>query len=153
MKPLPQSALRTPHSLVSVLNGPAPLTVEVAPGQFVVECPAGQAPRVGLHDLQPAGDGTYRPVVRIHSRNLRLTVKLPAQLGLGVNYKTLVRLIRAGFVDGSQVGPRNYDFSLQSYFDHRDRCKDMEFWQTKVDVQIGSHTVRKTNLEIYQEAL
>jgi hypothetical protein len=150
---VPRSAVRDSSSRVSVLGGPGPLTVEIAPGQFIAECPAALAPRIGLVDWQPAGDGTFRPVVRLHAKRLRLTVKLPAQLGLGVSYQTLKQLIRAGFVDGTRIAPGNYEFDLQSYFDHRSGAKDPEFWTTEIEVRIGSQTVRKTRLRIYQEAL
>lgn len=87
------------------------------------------APRVGIADWIAVGDGSYKPVVRIHAKMIRLTEDLPDKLGLGIGYQTMLRLMRAGFVEYEQPAPRTYLVNLQSYYDHVRRCKeDPEFW-------------------------
>ena len=115
-----------------------PVFVEMAPGQPVVELPPDRVPKIAVFDLQPAGDGTYRPVAR--RRELYVTLKEAEEL-LRVPYHILLRLTRAGFVDWDRPTPNCIRLSLASWFEHQERVRrDPEFWSGK-------------NLERYKEAL
>lgn len=91
----------------------------------VADLPAKMIPRVGVTDWQPAGDGTYRPIVRIHEAMVRVT---DAARVTGLPYLALRRLITAGFVRGDQPTPGNVLIDLHSYYDHVQATRDPEFW-------------------------
>ncbi len=104
-------------------------TIALAPGigtRKVVDAPRELIPCVGVCDWQPAGDGTYKPVIRLHEQNIRVSI---AARVLDVDYFVLRRLITAGFVEGHQPTPSCYLLNLHSYFDHLARVQaDPEFW-------------------------
>ena len=126
-------AFRNPQSNAVIANAavrllPAGAEIRVSPDALtrrVADLPAEHIPRIGVADWQPAGDGTYRPIVRIHECFVRVT---DAERVSGIPYLTLRRLISAGFCKGSQPSPGNVLIDLHSYFDHVDACKDPEFW-------------------------
>lgn len=103
-------------------------TIEVAPGQRVVDLAREDIPRVGVCDWMPAGDGTYRPVARIHELLIRVT---EAERIVRIPYLTLRRLVRGEFVKGVQITPGNVLIDLHSYYEHVENCKDPEFWTEK----------------------
>lgn len=103
-------------------------TVLAAPHERVVDLPVESIPRVAVADWQPAGDGTYRPIARIHGCWPRMNEV--HELQLGIRYRTLKRLVVAGFVEGARVSPSCWIFSLESYWRHLRRCQeDPEFWE------------------------
>ncbi len=107
--------------------------IEVAPGRFIVDLPPGAVPRICVADLIPQGDHTYRAVARVHEAEIRLTAEILHKLNLGISKSSLIRLIKAGFVNGSRVAPQCYVFDLQSYFDHRElmraeAAEGRDFW-------------------------
>jgi hypothetical protein len=107
--------------------------IEVAPDRFVVDLPPQAVPRICVSDLIPQGDHTYRAVARVHQAEIRVTPDVLSKLNLGVRHQTLLRLIRAGFVNGSKIAPNCYVFDLQSYFDHRELMRKeasegRDFW-------------------------
>jgi hypothetical protein len=105
------------------------VTIEVAPGRRVVDLPRELVRRVAIAEWIPQGDGTYKPVARVHDEEIPLTDDLPQRLGLGVSHDTLKRLIKAGFVRGCRVAPNRHIFYLQSYYDHVERVReDPDFW-------------------------
>jgi len=91
----------------------------------LIDAPAEAIPRVGLFDWQPAGDGTFRPIVRLHESLVKASELAPL---VGINYLTLHRLIRAGFVEGSQPSPQVILVDATSYFAHQEAAKDPDFW-------------------------
>lgn len=103
--------------------------VEATPGKTVVEMPSSKLSSVGVCKFISLGDNLFKAqVVRCPSW-VRLTEMAPAQLGLGIEYNSLKRLIIAGFVLGQKVTPRNWQFSLESYYEHVERVhNDPEFW-------------------------
>lgn len=104
-------------------------TIEVAPGETYVDLSPDQAPRIAVADWIPQGDGTFKAVARIHEKEIKLTEETLRQLGIGVDIKTLRRLILGGFVRGQRVSPRGWTFFLQSYIEHRNLClADPDFW-------------------------
>jgi hypothetical protein len=127
LRPNPFPANSAVHAAaVRVL--PAGEVIQVSPDAIVrkvADAPATMIPRVGVSDWQPAGDGTYRPIVRIHEAMVRVT---DAERVTGLPYLTLRRLIIAGFVKGAQLTPGNVLIDLHSFYEHVEKCKDPEFW-------------------------
>jgi hypothetical protein len=136
-----QSAIRNPQSAMQKVpihppRNNRPTTVEVAPGKSVVDAPAAEVRRIGVCDLVPQGDGTYKPVLRIHAQEVKLSPHTLRELGIGISIETMRRLIRAGFVQGARSAPNAYFFTLQSYFDHVERVRAAasvgdDFWTTE----------------------
>ena len=103
-------------------------TVEAAPGKQVAPIPE-ISPKFGIFKLIPIGGNEYRAQIETRTPWIRLTPSVPRELGLGIEYRTLKRLILAGFVLGQKVAPNCWQFSLQSYFEHLERARlDPEFW-------------------------
>jgi hypothetical protein len=102
--------------------------IEIAPGVKVAPVPHDEQARILVLDLEPQANGTLRPVARVRGRRVRLTREgLPA-LGISAGYKTLRRLIAAGFVRGEQPAPGVIQMDLESYFEHERATVDPEFW-------------------------
>lgn len=60
---------------------------------------------------------------------MRLTPSTVKSLALGCEYRSLRRLVVAGFVEGCKVSPGCWMFNVESYFAHVERVKnDPEFW-------------------------
>jgi hypothetical protein len=118
---------------------PSRKMAEVAPGVKVAPLAKEHVPELAVIKWQAIGDGTYRPVVIINETDIRVS---KAAKVLDIDYKTLLRLIRAGFIKSTQPAPRWLHMSLSSWFDHVERVrKDPEFWS------------RKENMQKYREAL
>lgn len=133
--------------IVPVVGAVPGTLVEVVPGKKFVPLPITAVPPVAIAELVPAGDGTYRVVARIcpqwftcQSANLR-------KLGIGISGTSMLRLIRAGFVDGQQTTPQVHQFDYYSYQGHMQRAADPEFWDR---TEAG---YRKTNRQRYREVL
>jgi hypothetical protein len=128
-RPLParaaQIAADARAALARVTSGGAKLPVwptgqliEIAPGVKVVPLADAEQARILVLDLEPQANGSYRPVARVRGKRVRLTREgLPA-LGISAGYKTLRRLIAAGFVRGEQPAPGVIQMDLESYFEH-----------------------------------
>jgi hypothetical protein len=102
--------------------------VEIAPGVKVAPVAGTDQARVLVLDLEPQANGTFRPVARVRGKRVRLTRDgLPA-LGISAGYKTMRRLIAAGFVRGEQPAPGVIQMDLESYFEHERATADPEFW-------------------------
>lgn len=120
----------------------APIQSEIAPGKFTFDADPVLLPGIIVADLVPVGGDLYRRVERRHERRLRLTEDLPAKLGLGCSYQTLYRLIYGGFVKGERISPRTMTFDLESYYEHRKRCQDPEWWKQDDMFQVGGVKLR-----------
>ncbi len=124
---LAPSTAQTLTNAVIVL--PEKRAIRVAPDAVtrkVVDAPRDLIPMIGICDWQPAGDGTYKPIVRIHERNMRIS---EAARILDVDYWVLRRLLTAKFITGSQPTPSCWLINLHSYFDHLAAVQaDPEFW-------------------------
>ncbi len=107
---------------------PAARMVELAPGRYTL-APAGRrAPDVVLCRASPAGDGTWRLLPECISW-ARVNSELLKSLGLGAQFLTLYRLSRAGFIEMVRISPHTYLLSLDSWFNHLQRCaENTEFW-------------------------
>jgi hypothetical protein len=130
-----------PRASRSVTIYPTRKTVEIAPGVKTAVLAREHVPElaVAVVKWRAIGDGTFQPVITVHEPEIRVT---EAARILRIDYKTLRRLVLAGFVTGSQPSPGNYMMSLASYFEHDNRVrKDPEFWS------------RKENIRKYRDAL
>ena len=108
--------------------------IEVAPGKTVFPAPDDiDLPKVALVSWQKIGPSEYRPVVRIHERWVRLTGALPEHLGMGIDYNTLMRLIKAGFVASRRPAPNTTVIDVESWFEHLHASSDPEFWDLRSD--------------------
>lgn len=113
--------------------------IELAPGMKIAPLPSEHVPEIAIARLQPMGDGTYRPVIKIYEADMRVT---EAARLLNVDYRMLSRLARAGFIKSSQPSPNNHQISLASWFEHVDAVRaDPEFW------------LKEKNRQRYREAL
>jgi hypothetical protein len=120
---------------------PTGKVIEVAPGTRMLPIPRADVhmESIAFVRWQAVGDGSYRPVYKVIDPDIRFT---EAEKILKVPYRTLLRLVRGGFVKGEQITPGYWQMNLFSYFDHVERVrKDPEFWQ------------REKNRRTYRDAL
>lgn len=102
-------------------------TTEIVPGKNITT--STSLPKMGFYTWVPQGGGLYRPQLQLRDRFVRLTPSTVKSLGLGVEYRSLRRLVVAGFVDGYKATPACWMFSVESYFEHIERVRlDPEFW-------------------------
>lgn len=119
-------------------------TIEVAPGKTAT-LNEKTMPKVGVCRFIPIGNGEYKIQIDTKLSWVRLRPNTPKELGLGIEYRSLFRLVATGFVLGQKVTPNCWQFSLQSYFDHLERVRnDPEFWEENNPAQ---------NLQKYRAAL
>jgi hypothetical protein len=124
---------------------PTRTAIQVVPGKNIQPAPEdSKLPKVALVSWQKIGPGEYRPVVRIHERWVKLTCDLPEQLGMGIDYRTVMRLATAGFIASRRPTPNSLLLDLESWFTHLEATKDPEFWDRRDDP-----SVRLTNRERY----
>lgn len=113
---------------------PAGVKIRVAPEGDRVPWPS-HLPlpnRVGVCEMVEGADGRYSATLRLHSTMIRMKANITEELGLGITYASLRRLMTAGFVKSEQVTPGQYSFCLASYFRHLSAVHaDPEFWAIK----------------------
>lgn len=120
--------------------------VEVTPGQVTVPIPPNSIARIAIYEVIPTGEaGVYRHQARVHSAELEVTTAVLRKLGIGIGTRSLKRLIKAGFVKGSNPSPQRHVFSLESYFDHCDRVR--------AAMEKGENFWTGDNLDRYRTAL
>ena len=107
---------------------PTGQVVEIAPGVTVAPLEADDATRLVVVELEPQGNGLYRQVGRVRGRRVLLTLENLRALGIAAPYKTLRRLIYAGFIRGESISPAVVQMDLESYFEHERLAADPEFW-------------------------
>ena len=103
----------------------------VAPGEALVPwpLPLPVSELCGVFEWLEIGGGNYQPKLRLHPRMIRMRANIGDELGLGVSYNALRRLMTAGFVRSLQITPGQYAFDLHSYRQHCDKvAADPEFW-------------------------
>jgi hypothetical protein len=122
----------TSPKLISSLTGKEMKTdlVEIAPGEWAPgPVDAMDVPRYGLVWLMRQTDGSYLPVLKMHSLYVSMSHELPSQLGLkGFPARSLYRLISAGFVASTCPTPANIMVDLGSLAQHIEAARDPEFW-------------------------
>lgn len=126
IEPAPKStsAARLPVTLL-----PGGKQIAPAPGALtgkVLALAPEHAPTHGIFRWQAAGDGTFKPVARIHDQFVDLQI---AEDALGVPRFTLRRLILAGFVAGRKPSPSRWQVNIVSLSDHLATVEsDPDFW-------------------------
>lgn len=87
---------------------------------------------IGVFELRKRGaENAYEPMLRLHTAMVRMKANITEELGLGIAYRSLRRLMAAGFVRWEQPTPGQYSFCLRSYFQHLANVRnDPEFWET-----------------------
>lgn len=144
-----QSAtLRVP--VIGALPG---TTVEPVPGQRYVALAADNViPPVAIAQLVPQGGGTYRLMAQIAPRWFAVTEENLKTLGIGISRKSMIKLIRAGFVEGQQTLPQVHQFDYHSWLAHLEASKESGFWE-RAELR-GSPAQRLTNRQwLYQATL
>ena len=111
-----------------VLFAKKPTSVVIAPGKTVSALPPDAVDAIAIAELQPAGDGTYRPVARLAKRWIINNDANLKTYGIPLSYRSVLRLIRGGFIDGRHATPKTWQFDYYSYLRHLEACKDPEFW-------------------------
>ena len=133
------SALSPSVKTLPVQLLPENRTIMVAPDDVtrkVVECRTVEAlPKFGVFRWQPAGDGTFRPIYRIHETMMRA---VDVEQATGVSYRTLKRLILSGLINGSQPSPGLMLVDITSYFEHQEAARDPDFWTPARRAQYSS---------------
>ena len=128
---------------VQVIGAKPGTVLEVLPGKTYLPLDAESIEAVGVTELMPAGDGTYRPVVRICPRWVMLTRRNLRRFGIAISDSGMVRLIIAGFVKGMAVTPGVRQFDYFSYLDHESAvAADPEFWDRTEPGQLFSNRDR-----------
>lgn len=115
----------------SVTVYPAGMKVKIVPNEICQPWPQHLPlpEQIGVFEWVPRGDGTYEPKIRLHSKMIRMRATITDELGLGITYNSLRRLMTAGFVKSRQITPGQYAFDLQSYYQHVAKvAADPEFW-------------------------
>jgi len=102
--------------------------VEPLPGRKFVPLELEAIDAVAIAELVPAGDGTFRLVARICPQWFSCSTKNLRRLGIGISGSSMLRLIRAGFVEGRNETPQVTQFNYFSYRDHQIATNDPEFW-------------------------
>lgn len=106
---------------------------EIAPGIYAPSeaLPREVVPRYGICQLMRQADGSYLPVLKGWAPKWKLVTdpeKIRAALGIAINYRTLIRLWRAGFIAASMPGPSTTLIDLASLTNHLNATQDPEFW-------------------------
>lgn len=112
---------------------PAGLKLRVSPEEPLAPWPA-HVPipnSIGVFEwiADPANPTAFKPMIRVQSSMVRMRMGITEELGLGLSYNSLRRLMLAGFVRSIQVTPGQNAFCLQSYYKHVAAvAADAEFW-------------------------
>lgn len=103
--------------------------IEIAPGETIPRPElAKHVPEFGIVRMQREANGQLTPMLRTWKPEVRLTKDLPGKLGLEMDYRTLLRLAIAGFIESRRPAPRLTLISIPSLVSHMDACRDPEFW-------------------------
>jgi hypothetical protein len=142
------ATLRVP--VIGALPG---TTIEPEPGKRFVALPHGDViPPVAMAQLIPEGGGSYRLVAQITPRWFAVTEENFKKLGIGISRKSMVKLIRAGFVDGTQTLPQVHQFDYFSWLAHLEATRTPGFWE-KEEMR-GEPPIRLSNREwLYRATL
>lgn len=116
---------------VPVIGALPGTTVEPLPGQRFIPLRGDNviAP-VALMQLVPEGGGSYRLVAQITPRWFAVTTENLHKLGIGISRKSMIKLIRAGFVCGQQTLPQVHQFDYHSWLAHLEATAGPGFWES-----------------------
>ena len=145
MKPKPSSSPLAIH----VIGAKPGAMVEIVPGKTYLALAPSKIETIGIHEWVPAGDGTYRAMVRVSPRWFTVSRRDFKKLQIAISESSLRRLIRAGLVTGHPVTPGCTQFDYFSYLGHMATvaAAPEEFWDRKEPGQ------NFTNRERYRQAL
>ncbi|MCX6908122.1 MAG: hypothetical protein NTY01_08775 [Verrucomicrobia bacterium] len=124
--------------------------VEIVPGVKITPVSIESVSRFAIARWVPQGDGTFKPVAKSCDPWVRLTVSLPRELGLGISWDVMRRLIVSGIVASRRPGPHTTEISIESLNAHLEGCRDTEYWCTPVKGTDGRTMTREAR---YKEAL
>lgn len=117
------------------------------PGKKFMPLPLDAIEYVAIAEPMPAGDGTFRVVARICPQWFSCSTKNLRRLGIGISGSGMLRLMRAGFIEGRNITPQITQFNYHSYRRHEEATKDPEFW----DAKAPGHPF--TNRQRYSQAI
>jgi hypothetical protein len=110
--------------------------IEVAPGIKALPVDVRQIPAMGafewvckrvIFEETNQRGVAYVPVMRI--RDAWIRVSEAEKLPFGLSAEVIVRLVRAGFVEGGQPAPNNTVVNVASLLAHYDATlEDLDFW-------------------------
>lgn len=103
----------------------ARVRVEFMPGR-VAEVPpleVAGVPKYVICRLAKQANGTYAMVPQTWHQMVRMTKKLHMELGLPCSYKTIYRLVKAGFVKGCLLTTNTLLLDLASLAEHLEKCE------------------------------
>lgn len=104
--------------------------VRVTPETKVLPAPPARIPALAVFEWVAKPDGSYVPRQRIEEAYMRLSEveKLP----LGLTKEVIVKLYRAGFIDGHCAAPNSTMINVISLLDHIEKTRDDPyFWTAK----------------------
>lgn len=123
----------------SETNHPRPAKkIEVAPGLFVLPANFAKIPALGVFEWMKRRvtfeDGrqghAYVPVIRVNDAIMR--VSEAEKLPLGMSEEVIMKLIRAGFVEGSRGAPNTKTVNIVSLLEHiEETSANPDFWDTE----------------------
>lgn len=104
--------------------------IRVAPGTEVIPVDVRTIPALGVFEWRHNADGTYTPLLRVKDAWLR--VSEAEKLPLGLSAEVISKLVRGGFVVGSQAAPNNFMVNVASLLEHIEECaEDPDYWTTE----------------------
>lgn len=102
-------------------------SIKVAPHVTIIPADIRRIPALGIFEWKANGDGTYSPMVRVKDAWLR--VSEAEKLPLGLSAEVIIKLLRGGFIVGSQPAPNNIIINVNSLLEHIEECsEDPEYW-------------------------
>lgn len=103
--------------------------IEIAPGVTLSRPQlAAATPEFGVVRMRREANGQLTPMLRTWKAEVKLTKDLPEQLGVEIDYRTMLRLAAAGFISTRRPSPRLTLVNIASLIEHMDACQDPEFW-------------------------
>lgn len=124
----PQNNTKTPIKLV---DGRVVTAVQILPAKFVAKelfSPAEKPADGFVRWTRDEKTGAYFPIIMSVEPYVRLTDDTPKQLGLGIDYKSLYRLCRGGFIECRRPTPYVTEINLPSLYAFLEAVEDQHFW-------------------------
>lgn len=103
--------------------------VRVTPETKVLPAPPARIPALAVFEWVAKPDGSYVPRQRIEEAYMRLSEveKLP----LGLTKEVIVKLYRAGFIDGHCAAPNSTMINVISLLEHVEKTRDDPYFWTE----------------------
>jgi hypothetical protein len=119
-----------------------PAMIRVAPNLYAPDPACPKVPEFSIGKYVEVAPDKFQ-FVPVLENFVRVSDEMLKKLGIARQWRTLVRLARAGFVEMIQIAPHTYLLNLDSYYGHVARCAEEgeDFWG------------KPGNLEQYRRAL